>query len=38
MNWSAELGALSTVNMGQLLGVPAVPAPLTTVTEPEPLA
>ncbi|MDR6678042.1 archaetidylserine decarboxylase [Pseudomonas oryzihabitans] len=38
VNWSAELGALSTVNMGQLLGVPAVPAPLSTVTEPEPLA
>ncbi len=38
VNWSAELGALSTVNMGQLLGVPTTPAPLTTVSEPGPLA
>ena len=36
--WSAELGALSTVNMGQLLGVPTTSAPLTTVSEPGPLA
>ncbi|MDK8266950.1 archaetidylserine decarboxylase [Pseudomonas oryzihabitans] len=38
VNWSAELGALSTVNMGQLLGVPTTSAPLTTVSEPGPLA
>ena len=38
VNWSAELGALSTVNMGQLLGVPTTPVPLTTVSEPGPLA
>lgn len=38
VNWSAELGALSTVNMGQLLGVPTTSTPLTTVSEPGPLA